>query len=355
MIREEDQDSVQMMNANVADVLDAVAAPSHPGDGIVFVSDADARALLEWPAMIDAIRRIYAVPHSADVSPPRVMARAPGIWMRTLTGLDPTGRFMGVKQFGLSRQRRLQYLISLFDQETGRIVALLDAGSVTAFRTAATTAVALDRMARPGAATLGMVGSGGEAYTHARAIHAVRPLARLTVFSRNPERRAAFASAFEAETGVSSVAVDSAEAAVRGQDMVIGATNATGTIPIIRGEWLCPDAVLASIGATLPEQCEVDVTVLDQAGLIVADVPEEVLDTGCSRAAAARGVALEGKIVTLNALVLGQLDARLRECRYPVYRSVGGPLQDIAIATLAFERAVATGAARSLPISFTTK
>ena len=345
---------MRVIEAEATRTVKAAAAGS-PENQVVFVSDASVRALLDWPEMIEALRRTYSVPHAADVSPPRVMARAPGIWMRTLTGLDPAGPFMGVKQFGLSRQRRLQYLISLFDQETGRIVALLDASGITALRTAATTALALDRMAPQSAATLGMVGSGSEAFTHARATHAVRPLKRLTVFSRDPERRAAFARAFEEETGVTSVAVDTAEAAVRGHAIVVGATNATGTIPIIRGEWLSPETVCASIGATLPEQCEVDATVLDQAGLIVADVPEEVLQTGCSRAARAAGVDFTDKVATLNALVLGEMNERMRDCRYLVYRSVGGPLQDIAVATLAFERAVATGSAQPLPISFATR
>ena len=142
----------------------------------VFISDEVASTLLTWPDMIDAIRRTYSVAHSPAVSPPRSMARIPGVWMRTLTGLDPAGRFMGVKQFGLSRQKRLNYLISLFDQENGDIVALLDGHRITALRTAATSAAAVDYMAPRGASRLGMVGSGTEAWSHARAIHAVRPL-----------------------------------------------------------------------------------------------------------------------------------------------------------------------------------
>ena len=323
----------------------------------VFISDESARSLLDWPGMIAALRATYTVEHTPAMSPPRVLARSPdGVWMRTLTGLDPFGRFMGVKQFGLSRERKLKYLISLFDQQDGEIVALLDGNGITALRTAATTALAVDRMTPPGAATLGLLGSGAEAFTHARAIHTVRPLERLTVYSPNEERRTAFATAFEAETGVRAVAATCPEQAVRDQAIVVGATRVVNGVAVIQGAWLSPTTMLASIGATLPEHREIDPQTIAQAGIIVADVPEEVIkETGCFRDADVAGVSFADEVVSLNDLMLGRVDDRVDSCGYPLYRSVGGPLQDLAIATLAYDRAVAAGAARVLPIAFSSK
>lgn len=326
----------------------------------VWVSDKSARAVLDWPSTIEVIRKTYSVAHTRE-SPLRVMAWGkPGpkgpTWMRTLTGLDPAGPYMGVKQFGLSRQRRVNYLISLFDRENGDVVALLDGNGITALRTAATTAVALDCIAPRGADTLGVIGSGHEAYTHVRAAHHVRPLKGLTVYSRTPENREAFAKAFEAETGVKSVAVDSPEKAVSDKAVVIGATAALGDKPVIEGRWLSPQTILASIGATTPVQHEIDAQAISQAGVIVCDVPEEVTkETGCFIDAHKQGVNFEDKIVSLNDLVLGRLEDRLAGARYKMYRSVGGPLQDVSVATLAFQRCLEAGTAQPLPISFNTK
>ncbi|NHN39972.1 ornithine cyclodeaminase family protein [Pseudomaricurvus alcaniphilus] len=323
----------------------------------VFVSDDIVRQVLDWPSMIDALRKTYSIPHSDGVSPPRVLARGPDrTWMRTLTGLDPTGRFMGVKQFGLSRDFCIEYLISLFDQQTGRVTALLDAAAITAMRTAGTTALAMDRLAPTSAATLGVLGSGTEAATHARAIHSIRPLKQLIVFSPTEARRNAFAEAFEAETGVPTRAVSHAEEAVSGQEMVVGATRTMDGKPVLHGEWLSPETVVASIGATLPDHYEVDTCAIEQAGIIIADVPEEVTEeTGCFITAAREGIAFHHKVFSLNQLMLGEADKALQDCHFRLYRSVGGPLQDIAVATLAYDLAVQKGLAQSLPISFTSK
>lgn len=329
------------------------AAPQSP----VFVSDDVVRQVLDWPAMIAALKKTYSIPHPEGVSPPRVLARGPDrTWMRTLTGLDPTGRFMGVKQFGLSRDFCIEYLISLFDQQNGRITALLDAAAITAMRTAGTTALAMDRLAPASACTLGVLGSGTEAASHARAIHAIRPLKQLTIFSPTEARRNAFAEAFGAETGVPTRAVSNAQEAVSGQDMVVGATRTMDGKPVLHGEWLNPETVVASIGATLPDHFEVDTQVIQQAGIIIADVPKEVTEeTGCFIAATREGIDFHNKVFSLNQLMLGEADKALEGCRYRLYRSVGGPLQDIAVATLAYDLAVQNGLAVSLPMSFTSK
>ena len=323
----------------------------------VFISDDVVRKVLDWPMMISAIRDTYSIPHPAGVSPPRVLARgADRTWMRTLTGLDPAGRFMGVKQFGLSRDVCIEYLISLFDQQNGRITALLDAAAITSMRTAATTALAMDRLVPSSATSLGLLGSGTEAATHARAMHAIRPLERLTIFSPTEASRHAFAEAFEAETGVPTRAVNTAEEAVTGQDMVVCATRTMDGKPVLKGNWLSPATVVASIGATLPDHFEVDVQVIAQAGIIIADVPEEVTEeTGCFISASREGIDFNEKVFSLNQLMLGDADDSLHDCKFRLYRSVGGPLQDISIATLAYDRAIEEGLAQCLPISFTSK
>jgi len=121
--------------------------------------------------------------------------------MRTLTGVLPSGTVMGVKQFCFPRGRKVRYMISLFDQDSGELLALLDANTITALRTGATTAMAIDRMAPLGKARVAMLGSGAEARAHARAIAAVRPIESLAVYSPTPARREAFARHVRDEIG----------------------------------------------------------------------------------------------------------------------------------------------------------
>ncbi len=322
----------------------------------VFVSEQVVKEVLRWPTMIGKLREVYAVEHPPFAGPPRTLARGKGIWMRTLTGVLPGGSVMGTKQFCFPRSKTVRYVISLFDQESGELLAFLDGRSITALRTAATTAVAIDRLAPQRPAIAAMLGSGGEAQSHLRALAAIRPVTELRVFSPTAQNREAYARRFAEELGFPCKAVASAQQAVEGASIVIAATRVRDQKPVFEGAWLQPDILLFSIGATLPEHLEIDVEAIRRADLIVADMPEEVMEeTGCFRAAHAAGVAFAEKFVSLNALIAGKVDARLAAAKQPIFRSVGASLQDLAVAELAYRAALAQGLATELPMELTLK
>ena len=233
---------------------------------------------------------------------------------------------------------------------------MVDANTVTAWRTGATTAVAIDRMAPPGKATIGMLGSGAEAQAHVRAIAAVRPIASLAVFSPRAERRESYARIFTAELGFPCRAVASAKEAVDGATIIVGASHTLDGKPVLHGNWLTPSVLVASIGATLPEHFEIDTETIARTDLIVADMPDEVMEeTGCFRAAHEAGMKFADKFVSLNDLMTGRADDRLRAARQPMYRSVGQSLQDLAVAELALNEARKRGLATELPMELAVK
>ncbi|HEY1503326.1 MAG TPA: ornithine cyclodeaminase family protein [Stellaceae bacterium] len=322
----------------------------------VFVAEQAVKEVLDWPAMIGKLREVYSVEHPPFAGPPRTLARGKGIWMRTLTGVLPGGSVMGTKQFCFPRGRNVRYMITLFDQESGELLALLDGRSITALRTAATTAVAIDRMTAQGSAVVAMLGSGSEAHSHARAVAAVRPIKEMRVFSPTAKNREAFAQRFMQELGVPVKAVASAKDAVAGATLVIGASRALDGKPVFEGAWLTPEMFVASIGATLPEHVEIDAATIERADLIVADMPDEVMEeTGCFRAARAAGIRFEDKFVSLNELMAGKLDDRMRAAKQPMFRSVGASLQDLAVAELAYREALRRGLATELPMELSVK
>ena len=113
---------------------------------------------------------------------------------------------------------------------------------------------------------------------------------------------------------------------------------------------------VASIGATLPEHIEIDTATIERSDLIVADMPGEVMEeTGCFRAAHAAGIRFEDKFVSLNELMAGKADDRLRAAKQPMFRSVGASLQDLAVAELAYREALRRGLATELPIELSVK
>jgi ornithine cyclodeaminase/alanine dehydrogenase len=137
---------------------------------------------------------------------------------------------------------------------------------------------------------------------------------------------------------------------------VVGATRTLDNNPVFRGAWLTPEMLVASIGATLPEHIEIDGEAIARSDLIVADMPEEVMDeTGCFRAAKAAGIPFHDKFVTLNALIAGKADDRLRAAKQPMFRSVGASLQDLAVAELAYRDVLKRGLGVELPMELSRK
>lgn len=325
----------------------------------VFISSEAATAVFDWKSAITALQQAYSHPHEPAATPPRSIASSGQAWLRTLPAVVPGGRYFGAKLMGMASEAPdpgVQYVIVLYDRETSRIAAFVDAEKVTGYRTAATSAAALDKIAPPRPARLAVLGSGLEAMMHTRAFAAVRNFSEIAVFSPTPARREAFAHDIGAELGVSTAAASSAEEAVDGADVVLAAARSHGERPILFGDWLKAGSITVSIGSTIPAQREIDVSVARQSDIIVCDMVHEVVsETGDMIAAAKAGVDLADKCFSLDALMSGELSQRMAAAQYPMFKSVGGGLQDVVVAGMILDRALQAGVATELPISFVTK
>jgi ornithine cyclodeaminase/alanine dehydrogenase-like protein (mu-crystallin family) len=306
--------------------------------------------------MIARLGESYRAVRRADSSPPRSVARGPGVWLRTQTAVPGASRLMGAKIFGMGRRRTVSYLVVLLDQETGRLVGLVDGNLVTAYRTAATSALAVDSLAPVGPTALGVLGSGHEARAHVRAIASIRPLTSLRMFSPTPENCQRAVEELRAELHIECQAVRSAQEAVSESDIVVAAARSRGEQPILYGSWLTRAKTIVSIGSTLPEQREIDVSVVDACDLIVCDALEEVVnETGDMRAAVAAGISFEHKIMALTDLLCGSSAAGAASGALTMFKSVGAGLQDIIVAGLALERALEQGLGQPIDIPLLEK
>lgn len=325
----------------------------------VFVSSDATRSVFEWSAAIAALQEAYATPTDDRALPGRSVANGRGAWLRTLPAIPASGRYFGTKVMAMAPgapDPGVEYVIVLFDRETSRIAAFVDGNFVTGYRTAATSAAALDRLVAPGAHTLGVLGSGLEASMHTRAIAAIRPLERVTVFSPTPASRERFASTIGDELGVEVVAAGDPEAAVADADIVVAAARSHGEQPILYGDWLAPGAAVCSIGSTIPQQRELDVSVIERCDLIVCDALHEVLgETGDLLAAAEAGIEVGHKSITLSDLLSGAATDRVAAATQPMFKSVGGGLQDVVVAGLVLDAARERGLTTELPIQFDHK
>ncbi|RQV69830.1 ornithine cyclodeaminase family protein [Burkholderia cenocepacia] len=317
----------------------------------LFLGDADVASLTDWSSAVAALYQAYSRPTSDAMVPPRSMARGDGIWLRSLTAVSPSGGHMGCKLIAASpREHRASYLISLFDQQTMALNALIDGNRVTGLRTAATAALAVDLLAPHRPLRVAVIGSGFEARNALDCLLAIRQLQVVRVFSPTPASRQRFAESFRAEFNIT--ASDTPEAAVDGADVVICAARSRDESPVLRGACLPAGATVVSLGSTLPEQREVDEETMARAACIVADMPEEVAhDTGDAIAAVRAGVPVADKLVPLSALAAGQVAPRKADTDIVLYKSVGSALQDVVVAEMLFERAKQYGRGVPLPAS----
>ena len=168
-------------------------------------------------------------------------------------------------------------IVILYSIETAEPLALLHEFQLSGMRVGATTAAAVDAVARPDAATLGLFGTGKQAHSALEAIAVVRPLRRVNVYSPSAEHREHFASEM-ARDGIDVVAVADPKAVVAGADIVCCAT--TAMTPVFDGDWLEDGQVVVSIANSdvTNKRSEVDRRTYERASTVIINDWESVID-----------------------------------------------------------------------------
>ncbi|HEX3113654.1 MAG TPA: ornithine cyclodeaminase family protein [Candidatus Eisenbacteria bacterium] len=236
-----------------------------------------------------------------------------------------------------------QGVVMLFGVEHGEPLAILDASAITAIRTAAASAAATGVLARSDAGDLALIGSGVQARTHLAAMKAVRPLRRVRVWSRNRANAERFASEEAKAAGVPIEVAETAEAAVKGADLVC--TTTSSREPVLQGAWLAAGAHVNAVGACFPNAREVDTEAVRRARLYT-DCRESCLkEAGDFIIPRNEGAIDDGHLVgEVGDVFLGKIPGRRSPNEITLYESLGVAVEDLAAAHAIHRRARETGA-----------
>lgn len=279
---------------------------------------------------------------------PRRRCQTDQVMLHVLPAAIKTLGAIGFKAYTTSKIGA-RFHVTLFDPKTGEMNAVLEADLLGQYRTGAASGVATKKLARPDAGTVGCLGAGKQARTQLLAICKVRPIASIKVFSRDAARRQAFAEALAAETGIPIAPVDSAEEAVRGQDIVIAATSARE--PILLGEWLAEGCHVNLIGSNFLTKAEADAEVFRRAGLVAVDSKEQArLEAGDFVAALNAGFLQWADVFEFAPLLVGKYPGRESPQQITVFKSLGLGIEDVALAVKLVELARQRGLGQDLAL-----
>ncbi|HEX6099506.1 MAG TPA: ornithine cyclodeaminase family protein [Thermoanaerobaculia bacterium] len=245
---------------------------------------------------------------------------------------------------GNPRQHRLptiQGVIAVFDMERGTPLAILDSALITTLRTAAATAVAANHLARRDAETITIVGCGAQGRASLEALRLVRPIRKAFACDLDAATADRFAREMTARLGIdvrSSIALDEA---VAGSDVVVTCTTARAAF--LDAHHLHPGLFIAAVGADNPEKQELTPALLRESN-VVADIVEQAAAMGDLHHALEAGVLTRDDVRGELADVLcGRAPGRRSDDEVFVFDSTGTALQDVAVASLAYTRAVERG------------
>ena len=223
-----------------------------------------------------------------------------------------------------------QGVVVMFDPTTGAPAAVLEAGEITAIRTAAASAAATDALARSDATRLAVLGYGEQAWRHVAAIRIVRRLEQVTVWGRSAERAEAFAGHVR-DAGLAATAVPTAREAVAEADIVCTVTAAPE--PILLGEWVPDGAHINAVGSSRAGPVEIDNDLVVRARFF-ADHRDGVLAQGAEflRAKAAGLIGDDHLLGEIGEVMSGRVPGRLGDRDVTIYKSLGSIVQDLAAA-----------------------
>jgi ornithine cyclodeaminase/alanine dehydrogenase-like protein (mu-crystallin family) len=255
--------------------------------------------------------------------------------IRILFAADGEAGYCAMKAYHNIKNAGTRYVVLLYSLKDGELLALIDGRLITDMRTGAASGVIARRVPMPGPVSVGLLGSGNQARTQLEALAAVYEIERAEVYSPTERNRERFAQTMAAELAIPVVAAKTAEATVRGKQIVVTATKARSLEPVLRAEWLDRCRLLCAVGNTRRQFAEIGADTFGRAAFTVVDSLHAFKEAGDLIVAAEAGALAESKQATLGQVLT---EARtLPPDGLIVFKSVGMALQDLALAARYYE------------------
>jgi len=295
-------------------------------------SEDQVRSAVNVDDVIRAIRTAFTRGLATVRMPVRTVLELDGAVLLIMPCYDSTVNAAGVKLVSVSAKTGVHATYELLDPATGVPVARMEANYLTDLRTAATSAVATDLLARKDAGTLGVFGSGRQAAAHLAVLPRVRPFQRFLVCGSGRSDLKAFCGKMKMEHGLE-IEPASPETIARESDVICTCTTACE--PLFDGNALRAGVHLNLVGAFQPEAREVDGETVRRARVVVDTYEGALQEAGDVLLPMRNGVVDRSHIIAdLHEIAGGKKPGRTRPDDITLFKSVGCALEDLVTAQL---------------------
>jgi ornithine cyclodeaminase/alanine dehydrogenase-like protein (mu-crystallin family) len=286
------------------------------------------------PANVKGVMAMMPAFRSAETSAP-LLTRGLLPSDSPMFGLKAICVFPGNAATGLDAH---QGGVMLFDGKTGVPLALVNASAITAIRTAAVSGLATSLLAREDASELAIIGAGVQARTHLSAMACVRSIKRARIAGGRFDSAQKFAKEMQPQFPFPVEPVETAEAAVRGADLIVTATTARE--PVVQRDWISPGAHINAIGTFSPSAREIDTATMAAATLF-CDARESVLNEAGDYLLAAREGAIGSDHIRaeLGEVLIKTHPGRTSRDEITLFKSLGVAIEDLAAAAYVYRKA----------------
>jgi ornithine cyclodeaminase/alanine dehydrogenase-like protein (mu-crystallin family) len=302
----------------------------------IYLNEQHAAEFVDMPSAVAAVRAAFlAQARGEAVNIPRTRLAFGERRLNLMAGGGRSPDRYALKSYGSAT-----YHILLYSAEQG-LLAIMEANGLGQIRTGAASAIATAAMARRNAGKVGLIGAGRQARAQLQALHCVGHVAEVAVFARNRAKQTAFCAKLQAELALPVRVAGSAAEAVSGADIVVTATNSS--TPVVMSEWLSPGTHVNAMGANAPSRRELDAEIVLRAALVVTDdIAQAKLEAGEFIDLVRAGRLDWNDLVPLHRIV-GSPGWHREHDAITLFKSLGVGLEDLAIASLLYDRAAASG------------
>lgn len=309
----------------------------------------DVQSVLTMESCIEAVSQAFAALARGEANmPQRAVIRVPehkGVFLGMPAFIGGDEPCLGLKAVTVYPENPGKHglpttlgTLLLCDPATGKVIAIMDAGYLTAVRTGAASGVATRHLARADAAVCAVFGAGVQARKQLEAVHAVRPLRQAYVLDVSAPARDAFAADMTMLLGVPVAVSDDPQRAVAAADIVVTATSSHD--PILDGDWLRPGTHVNNIGSHAPDARELDTRTVVRSRFVADLKSANLAEAGDILIPIKEGAVTEDHIVaSLGEIVAGMKPGRQSDDEITVFKSCGLAVQDVSTALAVYRAA----------------